>query len=221
MTSRSFWTTSSLLWLTAFSGLLLASVALRADRDGVIGLTLCGGLLCLVAIVTEPRDSARPSKRSWMVLAILAAAGGFELLALILLGDVRKSLGLWYAVVLFQSITGAVLAWRREPRDAALLCVMAYHTIVNFPTAILIILILIRWTAAPDAALPPLSVSLSSMMVSVVVVILMPLFILLALTMLLLEATQPAGERQLGWSVHLVSLLTTAIILARWSARGL
>lgn len=220
MSKPSLWTTSSLLWLTAYSALILASVTLRADRDGVAVLAFCCVAFCLAVGAIEPREPARRLGQLWPIFAVVGIAGGFELFGWIDLGNDRRSPGLWYAVALAQALAAAILASRREPRDGVVLGVLSFHTIVNVPTATLVVLKLLRRTGLSEDPRPEMT-SIVFQAMNIVGVVLLPLFVFLAFLLALKEAHQPAQERHLGWSVHLVGLMATAIMLARWSVRGL
>jgi hypothetical protein len=222
MPSRPALTVASLLWATSFTTLGMASVLLRADRDGVVGIVLGSILLGIVCLVTERRTSRFHPRGLGPILLFLVFAAVVEGVGFLTLQtEGERNQSYWFASAFVFAMAGLVIAFRGEPSDGVLTTLISFHVMMLVPfvgIAVPAVVALIQGT--PAARIESYGPLVGRLM-GIESVIVVPLFVTLCSAVLAVEFYRPFESRVLSWSVHLVGLAGFGVMLARWASEGL
>jgi hypothetical protein len=211
------WTLAIVLWGVAYLALGLGAVVAGPDRSGVLGVGLAGGLLWVVALVSEEMRSRGAPKgaANGIVVFYLVVAGCLEgLAARSAFAQGARDQVFWFAMALAFAAAGVITTTRRDPSDGALVSQLFFHGLMLFPSLANVAGIWLHQGAAPPRVEP---LARSFIIIAGVAV---PVLFLTLVALLTYDLQRPRADRGSAWLALVAAESAYVVALFRWAQNG-
>lgn len=218
--AHSSWTLGGLLWGIALLALASGSVVSPPNRSGVVGLTMLGHGLVLLAIAIEifRGKDAKPPDDAWLVGGVLAVFLLIELTASLIARhehDVDQCL--WFASALGFSAAGILACRHGGASDGAIAVQLLFQGLMIVPAIGSFLISGFYLLGNPQADSRTTSFSAGFF---IIVSVVLPIAFVASLAALAHDHARQDAQPSRVWTVLLIHEAAYVILAARWCYNG-
>ncbi len=220
---RLVWSVGGLLWGVSYVALALGGLVSPANRSGVIGLTLLGHGLVLLAIADDIVTSkwVRAPDDAGLITGVLAIFLVLELAAFLVAQREHESdQSLWFANALVFAIAGILACWRGGASDGAIAVQILFQGLMIIPGLGAALLSGVSLLGTPETAGAMARAGPFASRFFVIVAVILPVAFVAILAALANDHARAVERPSRIWTALLIHEASYVLLAARWCYDG-